>query len=62
MIPFSVLDLCPIAIGSTAADALRHSLELAQHAERLGFNTARLRLRSDLFVKPEKEKAQLSLF
>lgn len=31
-------------------------------AERLGFNTARLRLRSDLFVKPEKEKAQLSLF
>ncbi len=31
-------------------------------AERLGFNTTRLRLRNDLFVKPEKEKAQLSLF
>jgi DNA repair photolyase len=31
-------------------------------AERLGFNGPRLRLRSDLFVKPEKEKAQLSLF
>ncbi|RXT17480.1 MULTISPECIES: PA0069 family radical SAM protein [unclassified Bosea (in: a-proteobacteria)] len=31
-------------------------------AERLGFNSARLRLRTDLFVKPEKEKAQLSLF
>ncbi len=31
-------------------------------AERLGFNATRLRLRSDLFVKPEKEKAQLSLF
>ncbi|WP_332680585.1 PA0069 family radical SAM protein [Bosea sp. (in: a-proteobacteria)] len=31
-------------------------------AERLGFNATRLRLRSDLFVRPEKEKAQLSLF
>ena len=31
-------------------------------AERFGFNGARLRLRSDLFVKPEKDKAQLSLF
>lgn len=31
-------------------------------AERLGFNATRLRLRSDFFVKPEKEKAQLSLF
>ena len=31
-------------------------------AERIGFNTTRLRLRTDLFVKPEKEKAQLSLF
>ena len=31
-------------------------------AERLGFNSARLRLRTDLFVRPEKEKAQLSLF
>jgi luciferase family oxidoreductase group 1 len=37
MIPFSVLDLAPIAQGSTAADALRNSRELAQHAERLGF-------------------------
>ncbi len=31
-------------------------------AERLGFNGARTRLRSDLFLKPEREKAQLSLF
>jgi luciferase family oxidoreductase group 1 len=37
MIPFSVLDLSPIAQGSTAADALRNSLELAQHAEKLGY-------------------------
>jgi DNA repair photolyase len=31
-------------------------------AERIGFNTARRRLRTDLFVRPQKEKAQLSLF
>ncbi len=36
-VPFSVLDLCPIPDGSTAADALRHSRELAQHAEALGY-------------------------
>ena len=37
MIPFSILDLAPIPAGSTAGDALRNSLGLAQHAERLGF-------------------------
>lgn len=37
MIPFSILDLAPIPVGFNAADALRNSLELAQHAERLGF-------------------------
>jgi luciferase family oxidoreductase group 1 len=37
MIPFSVLDLSPIAEGSTPSDALRNSLELAQHAEKLGY-------------------------
>src|SRR5467141_3739141 len=37
MIPFSILDLAPIAEGATAADAFRNSLELAQHAERWGF-------------------------
>ena len=37
MIPFSVLDLAPIAEGSTAADALRNSASYAQAAERLGF-------------------------
>jgi DNA repair photolyase len=31
-------------------------------AERIGFNATRRRLRTDLFLKPEKEKAQLSLF
>lgn len=37
MIPFSVLDLSPIVQGGTAADALRNSLDLARHAERLGY-------------------------
>lgn len=36
-IPFSVLDLSPIVEGATAADALRNTLDLAQHAERWGF-------------------------
>ena len=37
MIPFSVLDLSPVAAGSTPADALRNSLDLAQHAEAWGY-------------------------
>ncbi len=37
MIPLSVLDLAPIVEGETAADALRKSLDLARHAERLGY-------------------------
>jgi len=35
--PLSVLDLAPIPLGSTAGDALRNSLDLARHAERLGY-------------------------
>jgi len=37
MIRVSVLDLSPITEGSDAADALRRSLDLARHAEGLGF-------------------------
>jgi luciferase family oxidoreductase group 1 len=37
VIPLSVLDLAPIVEGQTAAHALRNSLELARHAERLGY-------------------------
>jgi luciferase family oxidoreductase group 1 len=37
MVPFSILDLAPITQGSTAGEALRRSLDLAQHAERLGY-------------------------
>src|SRR6201995_3704173 len=37
MIPFSVLDLSPITAGSNAAQALRNTLDLAQHAERWGY-------------------------
>jgi len=36
-LPLSVLDLCPITAGGSAADALRHSIDLAQHCERLGY-------------------------
>jgi len=37
MIPFSVLDLLPIADGMTPADALHNSLDLARHAEAWGY-------------------------
>jgi luciferase family oxidoreductase group 1 len=37
MIPFSILDLSPIAQGATPTDALHRSLDLAQHAERWGY-------------------------
>lgn len=36
-IPLGVLDLVPISTGSTAADALRNSIDLAQRTERLGY-------------------------
>lgn len=36
-IPLGVLDLVPISTGSTAADALRNSIDLAQRAERFGY-------------------------
>lgn len=35
--PLAVLDLVPISSGSTAAQALRNSIDLAQQAERLGY-------------------------
>ena len=35
--PLAILDLVPISSGSTAAQALRNSVDLAQHAERLGY-------------------------
>jgi luciferase family oxidoreductase group 1 len=37
MIPMSVLDLAPIPEGEDSGQALRNSRDLAQHAERLGF-------------------------
>jgi luciferase family oxidoreductase group 1 len=37
MIPLSILDLSLVPEGSTPADALRNSLDLAQHAERWGY-------------------------
>src|SRR5881398_637077 len=38
MIPLSVLDLSPVVEGADAGQALRNSLDLARHAERLGFH------------------------
>lgn len=37
MIPLSVLDLSPVSAGSTAAQALRNSLDLARLADELGY-------------------------
>jgi alkanesulfonate monooxygenase SsuD/methylene tetrahydromethanopterin reductase-like flavin-dependent oxidoreductase (luciferase family) len=36
-IPLGVLDLVPTPSGSTTADALRNSIDLAQRAERHGY-------------------------
>jgi luciferase family oxidoreductase group 1 len=38
MIPVSILDLTPIRQGGDAATALRETLDLAQHAESLGYH------------------------
>src|SRR3984893_3190075 len=37
MTPLSILDLSPVSAGSTGAQALRNSLDLARHADGLGF-------------------------
>jgi luciferase family oxidoreductase group 1 len=38
MIPFSVLDLAPIPQGSNATQSFQNTVDLAQHAERWGYN------------------------
>jgi len=38
MIPLSILDLAPIVDGGNTEQALRNTLDLARHAEALGFN------------------------
>ena len=38
MIPYSVLDLSPVPAGSTPAQALANTVDLARHAERLGYH------------------------
>jgi luciferase family oxidoreductase group 1 len=37
-ISFSILDLAPIVVGGTAGESLRHTLDLAQHAETWGYH------------------------
>jgi luciferase family oxidoreductase group 1 len=36
LVPLSVLDLCPVPAGQSTGEALRRSVDLARHAERLG--------------------------
>src|SRR5690348_17387132 len=36
-VPLSVLDLAPVPDGGTAAQALRDTIDLARHAERLAY-------------------------
>ena len=36
-LPLSILDLAPVSSGESGAQALRNSLDLARHAERLGY-------------------------
>ncbi|OKH89666.1 LLM class flavin-dependent oxidoreductase [Thalassospira sp. TSL5-1] len=38
MTRFSILDLCPVNTGEHPSDALRNTLELAQHGEKLGYH------------------------
>jgi luciferase family oxidoreductase group 1 len=37
MLPLSILDLVPVTVGASPREALRNSLDLAQHAERFGY-------------------------
>jgi len=37
MVPISILDLVPVILGETPREALRKSLDLAQHAETFGY-------------------------
>ena len=37
MLPLSILDLSPVTTGITGPQALRNSIDLARHADRLGF-------------------------
>src|SRR3546814_19506348 len=38
MIPFSLLDVVPVADGCTVAEAIAHAADLAAHADRMGFS------------------------
>ena len=37
MVPVSILDLVPVILGETPREALRKSLDIAQHAEKFGY-------------------------
>lgn len=37
-LPFSILDLVPVAAGNTVRQSLHNALDLARHAEQWGYN------------------------
>lgn len=41
-VPLSILDLAPVVSGSTPAEALRNTVDLARTAERIGYRRYRL--------------------
>src|SRR5690606_40699212 len=61
MTTLSILDLAFVPEGGTPADALRHTLDLARHAERLGYtrseeHTSELQSRENLVCRLLLEK------
>jgi hypothetical protein len=48
-VPLSVLDLCPVPTGESAAEALRRSVGLARHAEQRGYRC----VGDELLAEPE---------
>jgi len=60
MPPLSILDLAFVPEGGTPADALRNTLDLAQHAERWGYRRfwlANIKEKYELKIKKAEHAA-----
>jgi alkanesulfonate monooxygenase SsuD/methylene tetrahydromethanopterin reductase-like flavin-dependent oxidoreductase (luciferase family) len=57
MTPLSVLDLAPVVQGSTVQQALHNSRDLAQHAERWGYNRFWLAEHHNMRASPARRPA-----
>ena len=55
VLPLSVLDLAPIVAGGTPGESLRNTLDLARHAERLGY-TALLACRAPQHARDRERR------